>query len=240
MSDARAKRGGPTISAVPFRHYGTGLATPLLSEEERGRLSLIASISHFDQGATIVSEDQPATCIFNLIDGVAKTFTTLPSGDLCGQAFLFADDLLGLAENGRYVNTAVALTAVTAYRLPLPALERLLRGDADLQLHFLCKVCHELREAQRHAIALGRNDARVKVGLFLHFLENHANSQTQDGTYIHLPMSRADIADYVGLTLEAVSRALHRLRKAETIRFHNRRTVEIIDRAKFEKLLAMD
>lgn len=234
----RTTRGGPAISAVPFRHHGTGLATPLLSKEQRGRLSLIASLAHFDRGATIVRQSEPACCIYNIVDGVAKAVTVLPDGEQCGQAFLFADDLLGLAEDGRYLNTATALTPVTAYRLPLPALERLLRGDPDLQLHFLCKVCHELREAQRHAIALGRNDARVRLALFLQFLEEHGRSRGCDDPCIRFPMRRADIADYVGLTIETVSRTLHRLQKAGLIRLRDQHTVEITDRAKFAKLVS--
>ena len=233
-----AVRGGPSIAAVPFQHSGTGLATPLLSQGQRGRLSLIASVVHFDRGATIVAQDEEARSLYNLASGVAKAFVKLPNGDQCGQAFLFMEDLLGLAENGRYVNTVTALTPVTAYCLPLLALERLLRSDPDLQLHFLCKVCQELREAQRHAIALGRNDARVRIGLFLHFLENHPASRDPGDDYIHLPMSRSDIADYVGLTLEAVSRAFSRLQQLGFLRFRDRRTLQIVDRAKFERFLA--
>ena len=158
---------GPSISAVPFRHSGTGLATPLLSEAERGRLALIATVVHFGTGDVLFMQGDELTSIYNISHGVARTYSSASDGRRTLLAFLFAEDLLGLAENGRYVVTAEAVTPVTAYRLPVAALERLLRQDPELEIHFLCKVCHELREAQRHAILLARKDAGGKVALFL-------------------------------------------------------------------------
>ena len=92
--------------------------------------------------------------IYNIVVGVVETYNVLSTGGRRITAFFFPSDLLGLSENGGLVGTAQSVTAVTAYQIPLDGLTSLLRRDPELDFHFLCKLCHALREAQRHAIAL--------------------------------------------------------------------------------------
>ncbi len=233
-----SRRGGPLIAAVPFRGGGPGVPSPLLSAEERRRLALIASIANFPKGARLYEEGDEADCIYNVVQGEVKTFCALSSGKRRITAFLFPGDLAGLAENGRYVNTAQAVTPVTAYRLPLSALESLLRSDPELERHFLCKVCNELRAAQWHAVTLGRNDARGKLAMFVQMLEHSHSPDRKPGGHIHLPMTRSDIADYLGLSLEAVSRSFRRLQRSGIVRVTDLHNVRIVDRAQFERLVA--
>lgn len=234
-SGGKRYRSGPSISAIPFRHDGTGLTAPLLSAAERGRLALIATVAHFERGRVIFQENDPLTCIYNIAHGVVRTCHVSVEGRRTVTAFLFAEDLVGLAENGRYTSTAEAATPVTAFHLPIAALEELLRRDPELELHFLCKVCHELREAQRHAILLSRRDAAGRIALFLHLLSGQLPERA-DGT-IGIPMTRADVADYTGLSVEAVSRTLRHLERIGVLGFHGPQRVEIVDRARFDRLL---
>ena len=81
--------------------------------------------------------------------GVVKSFRELPSGKRRVATFLFPDDIFGLSEAGRYVNTTQTVTAATIYELDTERLKALLLQDPQLQIQFLCKVTHELREAQR-------------------------------------------------------------------------------------------
>lgn len=168
---------------------------------------------------------------------MVKTSRRLPQGRRTITAFLFPHDLVGLAQEGRYVNTAVALTPLTVYRMPVVGLERLLRRNPELEYHFLCKVCHELREAQRHAIALGRKDAAGKLAMFFHMLEHRRPADLRDGQ-LRLAMSRSDIADYMALSLESVSRTFRALQRDKIIAVKDRRYVRILDRARFEALVA--
>lgn len=237
----RRHRSGPSITAIPFRHGETGLATPLLGEAERGRLALIATAVHFERGEVLHRQGDELTCVYNLVRGVVKTYSLSPDGRRMLTAFLFPGDLVGLAEDGRYTAAAEAVAPATAYRLPIGALERLLRQDPELELHFLCKVCHELREAQRHAVLLARRDAPGKVALFLHLLLNHdadGRGERAGGPTLGIPVSRADIADYAGLTIEAVSRSFGELERRGIIRRHGPHLVEIVDRDRFDRLLA--
>lgn len=234
----RAARAGPLIAAAPFVHAKSGFPVPLLTAGEAGRLALIGSIVRFPKGAWLYHEGDEADCIYNVIEGEVKTFCALSSGRRRVTAFLFPGDLVGLAGNGRYVSGAQAVTPVTAYRLPLNALDSLLRSDPELEHRFLCKVCHELRVAQSHAITLGRRDAQGKLAMFLQELHASHSGDSKFASPISLTMTRSDVADYLALSLEAVSRSLRKLQHSGIIRFNDRHDVRIVDRARFQKLVA--
>jgi CRP-like cAMP-binding protein len=161
----------------------------------------------------------------------------LPSGRRRVLAFVFAEELVGLAAKGRYVNTTRAVTSVSAYRLPIRALEALLRKDASLQYPFFCKVSQELREAQQLAIVLARRDAVGRVASFLQLLEREPTATRAGRGRIFIPMSRTDIADHLGLTLESVSRAFAELERRRIVHFPDARHVKVIDCARFREIV---
>lgn len=231
--------GSPAIRAIPMRD-GDGEAHQLLSAAERDELAQIASIRHVDAGARLFDTGAPARAIFNIISGVAKVSEILADGSQATVAFFFAQDLLGMFEHDRYVYTATAVTPLTVYCLPTDALERLLRREPSLELHFLCKLSHELRAEQRLAIALGRYGATRKLALFLDFLNRHPEMHTGRTELITIPMTRADIADYVGLATESVSRALHGLQREGIIELATPQKFRIRDQARLEELLGGD
>jgi CRP-like cAMP-binding protein len=178
--------------------------------------------------------------VFNIVGGVVKAFRVLPDGTTRISAFLFADDVFGLAEEGKYASSAKAVTGVTAYRLPVSALESRLRKDAVLEFHVICKLCHDLREAQRHALLLGHRDALAKVAIFFQLIEHYQDARGESTKELYLPMSRSDIAGYVGMSLEAVSRSFGSLARRGIITLRNKRHVKIVDHARLEKIALQD
>jgi CRP-like cAMP-binding protein len=162
----------------------------------------------------------------------------LPDGTRAVIGFFFPDDLLGLAEEGAYVNSAEAVTAMTAYRLPISALQNLLRRDATLEWHLLVKLCHELREAQRHAVILKQHGALARLALFLQMLDLSPQARNGARDEIYLPMTRSDIADYIGFSLAAVSRSFRALAARHLISFRDRRHLSITDHARLASLIA--
>lgn len=235
---------GLSISARPLLDPEPTHPVPLLSEQESNRLALIASVGHFAKGALVYRQGDPAENMYNVVKGVLKSYVQLEDGRQRILNFLFAQDLVGLAENGRYISTVQAITPVTTYNLPLPALEQMLRHDGALEYHFLSKVCHDLRDAQRHALLLTTHPVEQKLAKFLGMMLDHmpptAIQAGHSGTeaVVHLSMTRADIADYLGLSFEAVSRAFAKLRRQGIIHCPNTRTVEITDAAAFQELAA--
>jgi CRP/FNR family transcriptional regulator len=118
----------------------------------------------------------------------------------------------------------------------MSALETVLRGDAALEFHFIAKLCHDLREAQRHVYLLGRHDALGRMVTFLQMLERLQAAEGESTTELYLPMNRSEIGEYVGISLAAVSRSFRTLADRGVIAFRNKRHLRIVDRARFENI----
>ena len=222
---------------MTFGAIGGGNSVRLLSKAQRQQVATIATRVRLRPRAVIYREDTAAGWVYIIASGVVKSFRDLPSGKRRIAAFLFPEDIFGLAENGNYLNTAQAVTEVTLYRIPVEDLARLFVHDGDLQLQFLCKVTHTLRQAQRQKIVLTRRDAAGRVAMFLSMLERRATDAGANCP-IDVPMSRSDMASYLGLSLEAVSRATAALTRRRTLTFVDRHTVRILDRSRFDRLVA--
>jgi CRP/FNR family transcriptional regulator len=234
-----AGRPGPAIRA--FDPWKEGNPSPgrmhqLLNDEERSRLAVIASIVRFRKGEEIYREGDPADAVFNIISGVAKACQREANGAAHAMAFLFPDDLFGLAQEGRYANSIKTLTPVTAYRIPVSVLRSRLTRDPGLEFHVIAKLCHELRQAQRHAFLLATRRTLSKLAMFLQMLEQFQAARGEATGEIYLPMDRTDIAEYVGVSLAALSRAFRTLTTRGVLQCRNRRHVKVVDRERFETL----
>ena len=206
----------------------------LLTDREQLLLGTIATKIHIAPRATVYRQDSLAEWIFIVDHGVAKSFRELPSGRQQVMNFLFPGDLFGLAERGVYVNTVRAITPLTAYRIRLDALSNEFRRNTGLEAQLLRKITHELRESQRRTVVFSRHDAIGRVAMFLHMLEAR---QEGEGPTIDVPMSRTDIGRYVGLSLEAVSRATAKLARDGILEFPTLHTARVVDRKRFDRLV---
>jgi CRP-like cAMP-binding protein len=227
---------GPTMRALDPWTPSAGRTRQLLTDDERARLATMASIVRFKKGEVIYHRGDPADAVFNITTGVVAAYSETPDGSEHVAAFLFPDDLFGLSVEGRYSNSTRAITGVMAYRLPVPALRSRLSKDAKLEFHVMCKLCHELRQAQRHAFLLSQRSAITKVAMFLQLIEQIQIARGEPTAEIYLPMDRSDIGEYVGITLAAVSRAFRGLTTRGIVTFRNRRHVRIVDRSAFERI----
>ena len=208
----------------------------LLTDNERAHLAVLASIVRFKKGEIIYLEGDNADAIFNIITGVVSAYKDGTGGSGHVVAFLLPDDLFGLSAERTYANSTRAITAVTAYRLPVSALRSRLSKNAELEFHVICKLCQELRQAQRHAFLLSQKSAVTKLAMFLQMIEQLQSARNEQTAEIYLPMSRSDIGNYIGTTLAAVSRAFRSLNTRGVIKVRNRRYVTITNRATFEKI----
>jgi len=221
----------PALEAVPFLPPIRPEA-PLLTDEQRAVLAAIATRVRVQPREVIYREESEARSVFIIAEGVVKAFKDMPSGRRWVTAFLYPADVFGLAENGMYVRTAQAVTQALLYRFDVNVLIETLKSDGDLQFKFLCKITHELRESQRQTIAIGRKDAIGKLAMFLRHLQREPDASRD----IDLPMTRSDIASYLGLSLESVSRATRALERRGVVCFPNRHLVRIIDLPQFERI----
>ncbi len=225
---------GPSIRAVPFQFAGPQ-PIELLSNAQRAELARHAVVRTLAPRAVIYTAGADARSAFIIADGAVKSFRDLPSGRRRIAIFLFARDVFGLAEAGRYVNTLQTITPVRLYEIQIGTLTVLFKHDADLELQFLCKAVHTLREAQHHNIMIGRRDAAGRLAMFVALLLRQAG-HTRGPAEVTIPMTRSDIANYLGLSLEAVSRACRRLEAQGIVEFVGRHQARIIDRRRFDAL----
>ena len=227
----------PPLRAVPFLKTTAEPEAPLLTDRQRRELARIGMRLRLPPRMTIYRADAEAHWVFAVAEGAVKCYRELPSGKRIIGAFLFARDLFGLAENGRYMNSAQTITRVTLFRLPINELAVLLKHDADMQFHFLSKVTHELRESQRRAVLITRRDAPGRLAMFLALMGARPHMAAHP-LQIPLPMTRADIAGYLGLSVESVSRAAAELERRGLVSFENRYLARILHPGRFAKLAA--
>jgi CRP/FNR family transcriptional regulator, anaerobic regulatory protein len=228
----------PSLRAVPFLRTTDVTEIALLTDRQREELARIAVRVRLPARSVIYREGAPAGSVFAVDQGVVKSYRELPSGKRVVGAFLFARDLFGLAETGRYLNTAQAVSMITLYRLPLDQLTVLLRHDSDMQFQFLVKVTHELRESQRRTILVNRRDAAGRLAMFVAMMAERAATPGPCGRIVSLPMTRSDIAGFLGLSLESVIRAAAELDRKGLVRFEGRHSARIHDEGAFARLVA--
>lgn len=233
-----ARRGirPPSIFAKPFARPTDRDSIQILTPAEQASIAEISQVVEMPRNTVIYTEGGRAEFVYNIVSGVAETYNLLPDGERRITAFVFPFDLLGLSEGGQYAGTAQTLTAVVAYRIPFDALETLIRRDPRLDAALLCKLSHELRESERHMITVSRRDARARVAAFILWLRQNENPRFGKGPVVSLPMFRHDIADYLGMSKESVSRTLLRFETDRLLRREGPRALRVLDIPGLERM----
>lgn len=183
-----------------------------LDDGELAKLCSILHSTHVDAGRIILEEEEPADYVFNVTGGCIRLFKLLPDGRRAITGFLFPGDFLGLTSRETYAYSAEALTPAMLCRFPRRKLEGLFEEMPKLERRLLGMASNELAAAQDQMVVLGRKAAGEKVASFLLLLSNRQVARHVDANPVIVPMSRADIADYLGLTTETVSRTFTQLK----------------------------
>jgi CRP/FNR family transcriptional regulator len=226
------------LGAIPFLKTAAETDTIELTTRQREQLMQIGVRLRLPARKMIYREGAAADSVFAVMEGVVKSYRELPSGKRALCAFLFPRDLFGLAEQGGYVNSTQAVTPVILYRLSVTQLTVLLKNDAELQFQFLAKVTHELRESQRRAVLLNRRDAAGRLAMFIELMAARRDRSARRERAVPLPMSRTDIANFIGLSLESVSRAAKELQRRDLVTFETPHLVRIVDVAGLAEVAA--
>ncbi|MCS6780099.1 MAG: cyclic nucleotide-binding domain-containing protein [Geminicoccaceae bacterium] len=178
-------------------------------------------------GRVLFDEAAPAEGLFTLVDGVVKLFKMLPDGRRQITGFLLAGDFLGLAFFNSYAYSAEAVTDATLCRFPRDRFLALLERHPALEKELLGRASSELAAAQEQMLLLGRKSAKERVASFLLMLARR--QQAAGRTTVALAMSRHDIADYLGLTIETVSRGIRAAAAEGLIRLIDRHHYVVVD-----------
>ncbi len=170
--------------------------------------------------------------LFVVRAGCIRTTHPASDGDEQVMGFHLPGELLGLdaISDGHHQCDAVALERTSVCAVPFDQLEEVANQVPGLQHQVLRIISRELVQDQQHLAALGRRTARGRLALFLHSLSQRLHAAGYSGEDFRLPMSRDDIASYLGLALETISRLLGRLSDEGVIAVERRR-VRVLDTA---------
>lgn len=214
----------------------TVAACASLEDWELEKLEAITVSKTFEDGQTVFEQGDEPRHIFNLTEGVIRLVKLLPNGRRQVIGFVFPGDMLGLAHHGAYTCSAEAIGRVTVCRFPREKLLALLDDFPNLKTRLLDIAADELSEAQEQMLLLGRKSPVEKLASFLWRLTRESRHCGAMEPSIDLAMSRTDIADYLGLTIETVSRTFTRLRNEGVIRLEGATHVVVADEAALEDL----
>ena len=189
-----------------------------LTEKDRHRLATVTTIETAQAGETLFYEGDPANHLIEVIEGVVKLYKLLPDGRCQITGWMVAGQFGGLTPVGTYGQSAEAVTNVRVCRYNRAQLDRLVDDMPGLGRRLLDITCRDLASAQNQILWLGRKTAMERVASFLLHLSDQAERRDEDEAALYLPMRRCDIADYLGLTLETVSRMFSRLQAMGVIK----------------------
>ena len=189
-----------------------------------------------ESGQSLFHEGDPNPFVFNVVEGAVKLYRILPDGRRQITGFLFQGDFLGLG--GRDVSkfTAEALTPLQACRFKRNDFDQLLSAMPALEHRLVALAGDELMAAQEQIVLLGRKTAKERLASFLIRLSERQHQLGGPANHVHLPMTRLDIADYLGLTIETVSRVMTQLKTSGLIRLLPGNDVEIPNPSKLSAL----
>ena len=192
------------------------------------------------KGTTLLRMGETPEYHANVLSGVVKPVKTLEDGRQQIVALQFAPDFLGRSLKEQSLVTAETATDVRLCRFPRTIIEQMIADIPKLQRRVFEHVLLQLDLARDWILTLGRKTASEKVASFLLLIAIYRDplrdeNDLTDASF-ELPLSRADIADFLGLTLETVSRQISKLRELDVIEVTQNRTVRILDR---QQLVAM-
>jgi CRP/FNR family transcriptional regulator len=188
--------------------HWVGASGQPLDRRDPGALAAFGTVTHRVAKDTVFWEGDPADHVYQVMRGAVCLYKLLPDGRRQVARFCHAGDLIGLTAGRAYPYTADALTALSLARIRRTDLDARLETDGDLRRIVLDAIGEELSLAQDQLLLLGRKSAAERVASFLRAMTEQALREGGDGRTVTLPMTRIDIADFLGLTHETVCRVI--------------------------------
>jgi CRP-like cAMP-binding protein len=212
--------------ASRFTSFVEASAAENLAQDETDTLDVLGTVVTVRAGSEVYGEGDEAMAWYRVQSGVLRTCKLLPDGRRQVEDFLFAGDFFGMETGGEHNFAAEAVTPATVVRYARPRLSAAAATDLRVATRLLDVTLAQLVKAYNRVALLGRKTAEEKLATFL--LE--MLDRSLDAKVIDLSMSRTDIADYLGLTIETVSRTFSVLKHAGIISLPNAQRVFVLDR----------
>lgn len=250
MTTALATRQA-SAQRLPFIVGSAALPASLRRDAGIGRISgLDAPASGLDRigvpavhaaGKTIFEAGDPVRNVFRVTHGVVRAVRLLADGRRCITNFFTEGDFIALAENEEHSYTLEAVTDVRLTGYPRRSFNAALESDPSIGRRLLSLMCSELSATHDRLLLLGRKSAVERIATFLLAMADRtAAAEDGDDEVILLPMTRSDIADYLGLTIETVSRTFATLQRRRVVALPKPNRVVVLDRDALEDISTGD
>ena len=194
-------------------------------------INLMGAIVPYSRNAEIFGDNEPADYVYKVVAGAVRTYKVLADGRRQIGAFYLPGDVFGLETNDVHTFSAEAISDAKILIVKRSALLALAARDNEVARELWSMTGQELRRLQDHTLLLIRSAKERVVGFLLELAE-----RVPSGNHIDLPMSRQDIGDYLGLTMETVSRTLADLESGASIELASARRIVLHDRGALGRL----
>jgi CRP/FNR family transcriptional regulator, nitrogen fixation regulation protein len=194
-------------------------------------MQMMGAVMSFSRNSEIFGENEPAEYVYRVISGSVRTYKILNDGRRQIGGFYLPGDIFGLEFADEHVFSAEAVTDARIVLLKRSAITKLADRDAAIGRELFALTSRELRRAQDRVLLLVKS-AQERLASFLLEMAERGSA----GNTVELPMSRQDIADYLGLTIETVSRTLTSLESAAAIAVPTSRRIVLRDRSALLRL----
>ncbi|MGZ8363038.1 MAG: helix-turn-helix domain-containing protein [Caulobacteraceae bacterium] len=218
------------LDRAPFAH---DLRRPE-GESERDPLGVDGVRAVYARGKEIFAEEEDADYVYRVMSGAVRTCKILSDGRRQISDFYLPGDVFGIEPGEAHRLSAEAVCDAVVFKMKRKPLMMLSETDCSVSRKLFTLSLHNLTRSQDHMLLLGRKSASERL---IWFLMDMARRIPAD-RIVHLPMSRQDIADYLGLTIETVSRAMTQLQDDGLIELRGCRDVVLRDRDSLEDIAA--
>lgn len=215
------------------RHLAICAALPV---QQAHALEALADDQHLAAGELLVREGEARRGVFTVTKGALRRIRLLPDGRRLVAGFLMPGDFIGFSGASHHRHTIEAITDSTLCAFSMTDMRSLCSDFPQLERELLERACVELDATRSNLMALARLNPMERLAGFLVDMAQRRRRQGQDDTEVVLPMTRADIADYLGLTVETVSRCFTRLRQEGSIATEDPHHVRLLDRKRLDAL----
>jgi CRP/FNR family transcriptional regulator len=225
-----ANASGRTICLRPVAAFPVG-------DEVMAELDRMGQVASYRRGRTVTADGDMVSSLLKVISGALRAVRLLPDGRRHIARFLAPGDFFGLAEIGAYSLMVEAIDNATVVHYPRDRFDALLEKDPQASRRFYSLMREQLSAAHEQLLLLGRKNALERMATFLLSMADRTSSSPSAGAAeVELPMGRADIADYLGLTIETVSRVLTYLRSRRVIDMPSAHRILFLDRECLEEI----
>jgi CRP-like cAMP-binding protein len=200
---------------------------------QTGMIEFVGACMSFSANAEIYGENEPADYLYKVVSGTVRTYKVLVDGRRQIGAFHLPGDIFGLETGDEHTSSAEAISECKIIVIKRSTVMALAARDNDVARQMWALTARELERVQEHSLVLIKSAEERVAGFLLEMAE-----RVPGGGAVELPMSRQDIADYLGLTIETVSRTLKHLEDAAAIEVPKRRRILLRNRSALHRLSA--